>query len=136
MIEVKHGLKTVDVPYTIRLYGITEEMFDELVDEDTKAELLDGVMVVHSPATIEHDDVGGFLRGPGQGGAGAVVRVFGAGSLKREGVPADRGPVTKALGACGQEQRSASSRTTKTPPCPWSNLLTSNPTAVFSSNSS
>jgi Uma2 family endonuclease len=37
-------------------------MFDELADEDTKAELFDGVMIVHSPATLEHDDVGGFLR--------------------------------------------------------------------------
>jgi Uma2 family endonuclease len=55
-------LRSVDLPYTIHLYGVTEEMFDDLVDEDTKAELLDGVMIVHSPATIEHDDIGGFVR--------------------------------------------------------------------------
>lgn len=63
MVEVKLGLRTVDVPYTIRLYGITDEMFDEMVDEDTKAELIDGVMIVHSPASLRHDDVAGFLRG-------------------------------------------------------------------------
>jgi Uma2 family endonuclease len=62
MVEVKFGLKTVDVPFTIRLYGVTEEMFDELVDEDTKAELLDGIMIVHSPASPRHDNVAGFLR--------------------------------------------------------------------------
>jgi Uma2 family endonuclease len=62
MVEVKFGLRTVDVPYTIRLYGVTDEMFDELVDEDTKAELIDGVMIVHSPATLRHDNVAGFLR--------------------------------------------------------------------------
>lgn len=63
MVELKFGLRTVDVPYTIRLYGITDEMFDEMVDEDTKAELIDGVMIVHSPASLRHDDVAGFLRG-------------------------------------------------------------------------
>jgi Uma2 family endonuclease len=52
----------IDLPYTIRVHGVTEEMFDELVDDDTKAELIDGVMIVHSPATIEHDDVTGFVR--------------------------------------------------------------------------
>ncbi len=63
MVEVKFGLRTIDLPYTIRLNGITDEMFDEMVDEDTKAELIDGVMIVHSPASLRHDDVAGFLRG-------------------------------------------------------------------------
>src|ERR1700732_2685717 len=62
MVEVKMGLRTVDLPFTIRLHGITEEMFDELVDEDTKAELLDGEMIVHSPASPYHDQTSGFLR--------------------------------------------------------------------------
>jgi Uma2 family endonuclease len=62
MVEVKFGLRTVDVPYTIRLYGVTDEMFDEMVDEDTKAELIDGVMIVHSPASPRHDNIAGFIR--------------------------------------------------------------------------
>jgi Uma2 family endonuclease len=62
MIEVRNGLQTVNLPYTIRVYGVSEGRFSEIVDEDTKAELLDGVMIVHSPATIEHDDLGGFVR--------------------------------------------------------------------------
>jgi Uma2 family endonuclease len=63
MVEVKLGPRTVDLPYTLRLYGVTEAMFDELVDdEDTKAELIDGVMIVHSPASPRHDDISGFLR--------------------------------------------------------------------------
>src|SRR5262249_27751404 len=56
-------LRTIDLPYTIRLYGVTEEIFDELVDEDTRAELLDGVMIVHSPATRPHDRATRFLGG-------------------------------------------------------------------------
>jgi Uma2 family endonuclease len=62
MIEVKRGPEEIDLPYTIHLYGITEAMFDELVDEDTKAELIDGVMIVHSPASYERDDLSGFIR--------------------------------------------------------------------------
>jgi Uma2 family endonuclease len=62
MVEVKLGAKTLELPYVVQVSGVTEEMFEEWVDEDTKAELRDGVMVVHSPATIRHDDIGGFLR--------------------------------------------------------------------------
>jgi Uma2 family endonuclease len=62
MVEVRFGLRTVDLPFTVRIPNVTEEMFDELADEDIKAELLDGVMIVHSPATPRHDDVGGFVR--------------------------------------------------------------------------
>jgi Uma2 family endonuclease len=63
MIEVKCDIRSIDLPYMIQVYDVTEEMFDELVDEDTKAELIDGVMIVHSPASIDHDDSSGFLRG-------------------------------------------------------------------------
>jgi Uma2 family endonuclease len=55
-------IKALSLPYTLRLYGVSEALFDELADEDTRAELIDGVMVVHSPATWEHDDVSDFLR--------------------------------------------------------------------------
>lgn len=64
MVELKiRGFDTVNLPYTVRLYGVTEEMFDEITDEDTKAELIDGVMIVHSPASLHHEIVGGFLGG-------------------------------------------------------------------------
>lgn len=63
MIEVKCGMKTIDLPFMIQVYEVTEELFDELVDEDTKAELIDGVMIMHSPASMEHDHISGFIRG-------------------------------------------------------------------------
>jgi Uma2 family endonuclease len=63
MVEVKLGRRGIDLPYTVRGPGVTEAMFDELVDEDTRAELIDGVMVVHSPASMDHDDRAGFIRG-------------------------------------------------------------------------
>jgi len=62
MVELRFGLRTVDLPFTVRIPDVTEEMFDELVDEDTKAELFDGVMIVHSPASWRHNRGAGFLR--------------------------------------------------------------------------
>src|SRR5437867_1323499 len=62
MVELRFGPKTVDLAYSVHIPDVTEEMFEELVDEDMKAELIDGVMVVHSPATMQHDHIGGFLR--------------------------------------------------------------------------
>jgi Uma2 family endonuclease len=62
MVKVSLGLRTVDLPFLVYVPDVTEEMFDELVDADSKAELIDGVMVVHSPATMRHDDVSDFFR--------------------------------------------------------------------------
>ncbi|MGH9332541.1 MAG: Uma2 family endonuclease [Vicinamibacteria bacterium] len=57
-------LKSIEMPYMLRVYGVTEEMFDEMVDDEhTKAELVDGVLVVHSPASIPHDRMVTFVSG-------------------------------------------------------------------------
>ncbi len=61
MVEVKLGQRIVQMPYTLRVPGVTDEQFDELVTEDTHAELIHGVMVVPSPASLRHDEVVGFL---------------------------------------------------------------------------
>jgi Uma2 family endonuclease len=67
MIELLMGRRTIDLetmrrPFKLRVFGVTEEKFDQLVDEDIRAELIDGVMVVHSPASPRHDNVAEFLR--------------------------------------------------------------------------
>jgi Uma2 family endonuclease len=62
MVELSLGLRTVDLPFMVWVPDVTDEMFDELVDEDTKAELIDGVMIVHSPASMHHDQVNDFFR--------------------------------------------------------------------------
>jgi len=48
-------------PYLLRLYGVSEAEFESLADEDLKAEYLDGVMIVHSPATVRHEERQLFL---------------------------------------------------------------------------
>ncbi|SNB52492.1 Uma2 family endonuclease [Thermoflexus hugenholtzii] len=50
-----------DHPYLLRLYGVSEAEFEALADEDLKAEYLDGVMIVHSPAGFSHEDRQAFL---------------------------------------------------------------------------
>lgn len=55
--------RQVQTPFLVRMFGVTERDFDELTDEDTKAELFDGVMTLHSPGTLRHDDLTGFLGG-------------------------------------------------------------------------
>ena len=85
MIELRMRTKTVDLPFSIRIHDVTEEMFDEMVDEDTKADLLDGEMIVHSPASPRHDDLSGFLRMLMRGYAGKrrLGKVLGPDSLIR-----------------------------------------------------
>lgn len=62
MIELPEKLRKADLPYSLRLHGVTEEMFESLVDEDVRAELIDGAMIVHSPVSFRHDRVGNFVR--------------------------------------------------------------------------
>ncbi len=62
MVQLKFGPRTVDLTQMMRIYGVTEKAFERWVDEDTKAELLDGVMIVHSPATMLHDFVAQLVR--------------------------------------------------------------------------
>jgi len=57
------GLQVVELPYTIRIYDVTEEIFEDMVDEDTKAELIDGVMIVYSPASLQHERIRTALGG-------------------------------------------------------------------------
>jgi Uma2 family endonuclease len=62
MIALPKKLLGADLPYTVRLHGVTEEMFASLTDEDLRAELYDGEMIVHSPASFRHDRIGNFVR--------------------------------------------------------------------------
>jgi Uma2 family endonuclease len=62
MIDLRMGSELIELPYTVRVYDVDDETFDRLVDEDTKAELLDGVMIVHSPVSPRHDQVVSFVQ--------------------------------------------------------------------------
>lgn len=61
--KTRRALQDMDPPYLLRKYDATLEDYDLIADEDLRCEFLDGVLVVHSPATIDHEDRSGFLNG-------------------------------------------------------------------------
>lgn len=54
--ELREGLKRLDPPYLLRKYEAVPDDFEALADEDLRCEYLDGVLIVHSPASIAHED--------------------------------------------------------------------------------
>jgi Uma2 family endonuclease len=47
--------------FTLLLYGATEKDYWDFADEDTSVELIDGVLIMKSPASFMHEDIFGFL---------------------------------------------------------------------------
>jgi Uma2 family endonuclease len=63
-VEQRSGeLRLIDPPYLLRKYEATEEEFERLADEDIRCEFMDGVLIVHSPATPEHEECVAFVCG-------------------------------------------------------------------------
>jgi len=61
--KARRALQDMDPPFLLRKYEATLEDYDLIADEDLRCEFLDGVLLVHSPATIDHEDRSGFLYG-------------------------------------------------------------------------
>ncbi|MHA1168247.1 MAG: Uma2 family endonuclease, partial [Candidatus Hodarchaeales archaeon] len=51
----------IEGEYVLLKPGVTEEEFWEISNEDSNFELLDGVLVIHSPASKEHEDIFSYL---------------------------------------------------------------------------
>lgn len=49
--------------YLFKRYGATVEDYERAADEDSRLELLDGVLLMHSPANVGHEDCFAFLLG-------------------------------------------------------------------------
>lgn len=47
--------------FLFKRYGATVEEYLRAADEDSRIELLDGVMLMHSPANVQHEDAFAFL---------------------------------------------------------------------------
>ncbi len=61
LTELIYRTKVIEPPYLILKFGVSEEEYDQLTDEDTKADLFDGTLIIHSPASIRHEDIFVFL---------------------------------------------------------------------------
>ncbi|MCW3135000.1 MAG: Uma2 family endonuclease [Methanophagales archaeon] len=53
--------KVIEPPFLIRKFGVSEEEYDQLTDEDTKADLFDGTLIIHSSASIRHESIFMFM---------------------------------------------------------------------------
>ncbi len=53
--------KTIEPPFTIIKPGVSEKEFFEFATEDISCELIEGVLVIHSPASLKHESIFGFL---------------------------------------------------------------------------
>jgi Uma2 family endonuclease len=54
--EAREAIRRMSPPYLLRKYEATPEDYDLITDEDLRCELVDGVLIVHSPATLNHED--------------------------------------------------------------------------------
>lgn len=61
LTEALEMVRIQERPYLIRVYGISEEEYWRITNEDTKYELIDGVLILHSPATTQHEKIFVFL---------------------------------------------------------------------------
>lgn len=80
------GTLTIEPPYLLRKYDVSEEEFERLaeIDDETKVEWFDGVLIMHSPTIPRHDDIGTFLSSLLRVfvDARSLGRLFGAASVK------------------------------------------------------
>jgi len=53
--------KILEGEYVIFQPDVSEEVFWEYVNEDSNCELINGVLVIHSPASEEHEDIFSYL---------------------------------------------------------------------------
>jgi len=63
MVEVRFGHQVIESPQLLRIEGVSEALYNALteLEEDVKAELIDGVMIVHSPENTRHEQEFRFL---------------------------------------------------------------------------
>jgi hypothetical protein len=60
-IEVRISEKTLKPPFLLMKPGVSEEEFFEFATEDISCELIDGMLMIHSPASIQHERIFKFL---------------------------------------------------------------------------
>jgi Uma2 family endonuclease len=75
-LELREALRMLQPPFLLRHFDATPEDYEAITDEDLKCEYLDGQLIVHSPASLDHEHLALFV--------GAVLHEFvSAGSLGR-----------------------------------------------------
>ena len=65
-VRIEGGVRAIidlEAPHTVHIHGVTPEEFEEVASraEGIKVELMDGVMIVHSPEKTRHERIFMFL---------------------------------------------------------------------------
>jgi len=56
ILQLREDLRRLQPPYLLRKYDATQEDYDSIADEDLRCEFIDGVLIVHSPASVHHEE--------------------------------------------------------------------------------
>jgi len=65
---LRDALRALQPPFLFRHFDAAPEDYEALADEDLRCEYLDGELIVHSPASLDHEDLVLFV--------GSVLRDF------------------------------------------------------------
>jgi Uma2 family endonuclease len=55
--ELREALRNLSRPFLLRGYEATPQEYEQITDEDLKCEYVDGELIVHSPASLRHEDL-------------------------------------------------------------------------------
>jgi Uma2 family endonuclease len=66
--ELRELLRSLRPPFLLHHYDATPQDYELVTDEDLKCEYVDGELIVHSPASLEHEELVLFV--------GALLREF------------------------------------------------------------
>jgi Uma2 family endonuclease len=66
--ELREVLRALEPPFLLHHFDATPDDYEAITDEDIKCEYLDGELIVHSPASLDHEDLMVFVA--------AVLREF------------------------------------------------------------
>jgi Uma2 family endonuclease len=58
---LREELRGLRPPFLLHAYEATEEDYEQITDEDLKCEFIDGELIVHSPASLDHEDLTAFV---------------------------------------------------------------------------
>jgi hypothetical protein len=58
---LREQLARLDPPYLLRHFEATAGDYERIADDDIKCEFVDGELIVHSPATLQHESLVSFV---------------------------------------------------------------------------
>ena len=77
---LREELRALQPPFLLRHYDATPEDYEQITDEDLKCEYIDGELIVHSPASFQHEDLASFINAILRSHVGHTVPGFVLGS--------------------------------------------------------